>query len=134
MILTNKHAPFQAGISILEIIVIVLVLFSLVSIFFIGARAWKSGTDRAGCITQIHDVQLGVRAYAKVNSFSPGTTVNGLQDMILSSGKYVGKYPSCPSRGNYTFGGDMIPAIGTLYMKCDLAVADGHLPADTDDW
>ena len=43
--LTTKR---KAGMTLLELTVVILVLLSLISILFVGARAWKKGSDRAG--------------------------------------------------------------------------------------
>ena len=51
----------KAGMTLLELTVVILVLLSLISILFIGARAWKKGADRAGCILNIRNVQQAVR-------------------------------------------------------------------------
>ena len=51
----------KSGMTLLELTVVILVLLSLISILFIGARAWKKGSDRAGCIMNIRNVQQAVR-------------------------------------------------------------------------
>ena len=38
--------------TLLELTVIILVLLSLITILFVGAKAWKRGSDRAACILQ----------------------------------------------------------------------------------
>jgi type II secretory pathway pseudopilin PulG len=49
--------------TLLELTVVILVLLSLITILFIGAQAWKRGSDRAICIINIQNVQKGVRGY-----------------------------------------------------------------------
>ncbi len=55
--------------TLLELTVVILVLLSLISILFIGARAWKRGSDRAICIIHIQSAQKGVRSYANLYGF-----------------------------------------------------------------
>ena len=125
----------KSAMTLLEMTVVILVLFSLVSILFIGARAWKAGSDRAACIVQIRTVQQGVRSYASTKNITPGTTVNGLSALIIGTGKFVEKNPVCPGGGTYTFTtANVIPTIGALYMACSLSASDGHEPDNIADW
>ena len=43
---TQKKAA-KSGMTLIELTVVILVLLSLISILFVGARAWKKGSDRA---------------------------------------------------------------------------------------
>ena len=64
MKLTNTQTiKRKSGMTLLELTVVILVLLSLISILFIGARAWKKGSDRAGCIMNIRNVQQGMRSF-----------------------------------------------------------------------
>ncbi len=127
----------RRGITLLELTVVILVLLSLISILFIGAQAWKKGSDRTLCIMNIHNVQKGVRSFANLYGHSPGESVPGLQMRVVGLGKFVEKTPVCPSSGSYsygeTFGVDTIPPVGEVYLKCGLA-ASGHQPSETADW
>jgi len=136
MKLTNTRTMSRkAGMTLLELTVVILVLLSLISILFIGARAWKAGSDRAGCIMQIRNVQQGVRSYANMNGVNPGATVAGLQALVIGTGMFVEKTPSCPAAGTYTYGGTTVPNIGTLYMTCSLSASPTlHVPASYSDW
>ena len=58
---TNK-AKRTKGMTLLELTVVILVLLSLISVLFIGARAWKKGSDRAACILNIRNFQQAVRS------------------------------------------------------------------------
>jgi len=125
----------NSGMTLLELTVVILVLLSLISILFIGARAWKAGSDRAGCIMNIRNVQQGVRSYANVNGFNPGGTVAGWYTNVIGSGKFVERTPACPALGTYTAALDTaIPNIGTLAITCSLASSDTHVPATYTDW
>jgi prepilin-type N-terminal cleavage/methylation domain-containing protein len=126
----------KSGMTLLELTVVILVLLSLISILFVGARAWKRGSDRAGCIMQTRNVQQGVRSYANMNGISAGSTVTGWKANVIGSGLFVETSPSCPGGGTYTYATDtVIPAVGTLAMTCSLAAApDLHVPASYSDW
>lgn len=138
----NQTAPrrgrrAQRGMTLLELTVVILVLLSLISILFIGAQAWKRGSDRTLCIMNIQNVQKGVRSYSNLYGYSPGETVAGLQMRVIGLGKFVEKTPVCPSAGNYTYGAafgiDTVPPVGQLYLGCSLS-SSGHIPTNFGDW
>jgi len=109
--------------TLLELTVVILVLLSLISILFIGARAWKKGSDRAASILQIRNVQQAVRSYANMNTANPGDTVTGLSDELFGKGKFIEVNPTTkthPAGSTYSFAiatPTVIPQIGALYMN-----------------
>ncbi|WP_411825742.1 hypothetical protein [Luteolibacter sp. AS25] len=123
--------------TLLELTVVILVLLSLISILFIGAQAWKKGSDRTLCIMNIRNVQNGVRSFCNLYGYNPGDSVSGLQLRVIGLGQFVETTPTCPSSGTYTygetFGADTVPPIGELYMNCSLA-SSGHVPDDQAAW
>jgi type II secretory pathway pseudopilin PulG len=125
------------GMTLLELTVVILVLLSLISILFVGAQAWKRGSDRTLCIMNIQNVQKGVRSYSNLYGYGPGQTVTGLQIRVVGLGKFVEKTPICPSSGAYAYGGafgmDTIPPVGQLYLGCSLS-GSGHIPTNYGDW
>jgi len=131
----RRKAP--RGMTLLELTVVIFVLLSLISILFIGAQAWKKGSDRTLCIMNIQNVQKGVRSYSNLYGYNPGQSVAGLQLRIVGLGKFVEKTPACPSSGDYGYGGsfgvDTIPPIGQLYLGCSLSTS-GHIPSSFGDW
>lgn len=136
MTLTHTHNAKVAkrGMTLIELTVVILVLLSLISILFVGARAWKRGSDRAGCIMNIRNVQQGMRSFQNMNGHSAGATVTDAQDDIIGAGKFVETAPSCPAGGTYTIGGNSLPGVGSLYMTCSLSSSDGHVPSAYSDW
>ena len=130
----NKTVKTKSGMTLIELTVVILVLLSLISILFVGARAWKRGSDRAGCIMNIRNVQQGMRSFQNMNGHSPGDTVGGAQGEIIGTDKFVESQPACPGAGTYTIGGDNLPAVGTLYMTCSLAPTLNHQPVSNADW
>lgn len=110
---------------LLELTVVILVILSLISILFIGARAWKKGSDRAASILQIRNMQQAVRSYSNMAGHNPGYTHPHLKDSIIGPGMFIEQDPTDdpdkhPAGGTYYFsltaGGIVIPAIGDLYM------------------
>lgn len=124
----------RSGMTLLELTVVILVMLSLVAILFIGAQAWKRGSDRTLCIMNLQNVQKGVRGYMNVYGYKPGETVPDLQSKIVGLGRFVEVEPACPRDGSYSYAGNQIPAVGVLYMTCSLAAEDNHQPANYVDW
>ena len=44
----------------------------MLPILFIGARAWKDGSDRAACILTQRNIQQAVRSYQSMNNLAKG--------------------------------------------------------------
>ncbi len=82
----------KSGMTLLELTVVILVLLSLISILFIGARAWKKGSDRAGCILNIRNVQQAMRGHANMHSLLEGTGVVDETIIYGAAGDGVGAY------------------------------------------
>ena len=115
MKLTPSHTTKRtAGMTLLELTVVILVLLSLISILFIGARAWKKGSDRAANILNIRNVQQAVRAHANVRALNIVDALIATTD-IVGTGKYLNSVTSPNTDITYTYGA-AVPAIGTLYL------------------
>lgn len=124
----------NSGMTLLEMTVVILVLLSLIVILFIGANAWKRGSDRALCIVNLEQVQKGVRGFANLNESEPGDIVPGLEDEVIGSGKFVESLPRCPGEGSYTTMKDQVPFFGEVYLSCSLADSLDHEPVDFSQW
>jgi competence protein ComGC len=128
----------RSGMTLLEMTVVILVLMSMITVLFIGAQAWKRGSDRALCIVHIQTVQKGVRSYANLYGFSPGANAPNLQAQVIGLGRFIEVTPTCPGTGSYTYGAaygnDTIPPVGELYMECSLSASFDHLPPDHSGW
>ena len=126
----------KAGMTLLELTVVILVLLTLISILFIGARAWKKGADRAGCILNIRNFQQAVRSYGNINKLNPGDTCPVLSGVIIGTGLFMEKAPVCPGGGTYSgTDGTTIPLVGTVVLTCSYGPApDNHAPTATGDW
>ncbi|MCW8869081.1 MAG: peptide chain release factor 3, partial [Proteobacteria bacterium] len=69
MKLTNTHnMKRKSGMTLLELTVVILVLLSLISILFVGARAWKKGSDRSANIMNIRNTQQAMRGHQNMNN------------------------------------------------------------------
>ncbi len=63
----------NAGMTLLELTVVILVLLSLISILFVGARAWKKGSDRAANIMNLRNTQQAMRGEENMKQLVAGT-------------------------------------------------------------
>lgn len=54
------------GMTLIELTVVILVLLSLISVLFIGARAWLDGSERAQAAILIRNAQQGVRSHSNL--------------------------------------------------------------------
>ncbi|WAC21570.1 hypothetical protein OVA24_09255 [Luteolibacter sp. SL250] len=142
----------KAGMTLLELTVVILVLLSLISILFIGARAWKKGSDRAASILQIRNVQQAVRSYANMNGINPGETptftapegqdAKTLKGELFGEGKFITNDPTAegakhPAGGNHKYSitaATVVPEIGDLYMTVTGTDASDYIPTETADW
>ena len=60
--------------TLLELTVVILVLLSLISILFVGARAWKKGSDKAANIMNLRNCQQAMRGHQNMNNLLVGAT------------------------------------------------------------
>lgn len=141
MKLTNtKTNKSNKGMTLIELTVVILVLLSLISVLFIGARAWMRGSDRANAALLVRSAQQGVRSHANIMGVDSGdiavtwpTALGTLRNEVFGAGKYVengttaagvqkadGVLPDHPgNEENQAFeldSADEVPALGTLYM------------------
>lgn len=130
---TNK------GMTLIELTVVILVLLSLISVLFIGARAWMRGSDRANAAILIRNAQQGVRSQANIagmdalqveQDYEPLDNET-LQSTVFGPGQFVetetpGGLPEHPAADGtptgpvFEAGGtsfEHVPAIGTLYLQ-----------------
>ncbi|MEY3897535.1 MAG: hypothetical protein RLZZ214_3056 [Verrucomicrobiota bacterium] len=73
MKLTNTQSmKAKSGMTLLELTVVILVLLSLISILFIGARAWKKGSDRSANIMNVRNTQQAMRGHQNLKELASG--------------------------------------------------------------
>lgn len=128
----------KPGMTLLELTIVILVLMSLISILFVGAQAWKRGSDRTMCIMNIQTVQKAMRSYANLYGYNEGENVTALRERLISRDAYLAAAPVCPGGGTYTYGEtygtDTIPPVGELYLSCSLSETSNHSPTEHADW
>jgi prepilin-type N-terminal cleavage/methylation domain-containing protein len=149
--MTNNSSPRvvrHRGLTLLELSVVITILLLLVSLLFIGSRAWRRGSDRSTCVMTLRNVQVATRSYQNIYGYSYGGhpyAENGTQaiyEHLFSKGyietklykQALGQAP-CPAGGTYTCPvPDVFPEAGELYMECSLSGSDQHAPATHADW
>lgn len=122
---TRKH---EAGLTLIEITVVIAVLLGLIAVLFIGVQNYREATNKSRCIMQISAVQKAVRSHQNLNDVATGGTLT--QSDLVGTGKLIAVDPVCPSGGTYTWLGT-VPAIGTAYLTCNTT---GHAPANAAGW
>jgi type II secretory pathway pseudopilin PulG len=129
---TNNKAT-KSGMTLLELTVVILVLLSLIAILFVGARAWKRGSDRAGCIMNIRNVQQAARGH--MNMTNTPTAVPASSDIYGTGTNAYLPEPVCPGGGTYSYSTASATA-GAVFLSCSLDTADegGHVPTGTSTW
>lgn len=128
--------PRSAGVTLIEISLIIALLMGLLAVIFLGIGSYKKGSDRATCRMQLAAAQKAVRSQANLQNLAIGATFPTSE--AFGPGKALENEPSCPSGGIYTWT-ESIPLVGSSYGSCDFADADGvtsHILATTDmkDW
>jgi len=102
-------------------------LLSGTSVLFVGARAWKKGSDRAACIMNTRNIQQAVRSYQNMNDLKPGAPLPW--NKIVGPDAFLDKRPTC-LEGTYTFA-TSIPQAGKLACTCS---NPDHAVSNHDDW
>ncbi|WP_411847711.1 type II secretion system protein [Roseibacillus persicicus] len=123
----------QRGMTLIELTVVMLVMLGLIAVVFIGAGAWKRGSDRTMAILLIRSAQQGLRSHIQIEGYREATYPD-LPDQLFGAEKYiangtdrstglpkgVGELPDHPSASHsfdFVAGdGDIVPPIGTLYI------------------
>ncbi|MEX2579327.1 MAG: type II secretion system protein [Verrucomicrobiales bacterium] len=131
MKLNYSNNKKQAGLTLIEITLVIAVLLGLISVLFIGVSAYKEGSDRAKCILNISNVQKAVRSYQNLYEKEVGNDL--ALATIAGTGKMLETVPACPSGGAYTTA-DVVPAVGTPYLSCSLAGDNEHVPSSVTGW
>ncbi len=123
------HGMALAGLILGYIGMTVFVLLFAISFLFVGARAWKKGSDRSACMMNIRNVQMAIRAHQNMNDIENGETIDW--DFILGPSGYMSE-PVCPVHGPYQVS-DTYPPLGVTAYTC--TGADHDIPAsDKKDW
>lgn len=118
----NTTTKRSKGMTLLELTVVILVLLSLITILFVGARAWKKGSDRSANIMNIRNCQQAMRGYQNMYEKKVGDafTETELTDYV--------KMPVAPNEDLTYTAGTEITEIGVLWLEVD--DADGGYTPD----
>ena len=122
----------SAGLTLIEVTLVVAVLLILISVLFIGMSAYSEGTNRAQCILNISNVQKAMRAYQHMYELIPG--VSSLPSTsLIGTHKFLEVAPDCKSGGVYTYATIATP-VGTAYLTCSYGGGTDHAPKSTTGW
>lgn len=124
-------AKRDAGLTLIEVTLVVAVLLGLIGVIFIGATSYKEGSNRSMCILHISQVQKAVRAHQNMYQRNFGDSCP--QSVLVGAGRMLEIAPSCPSGGSYTWLGT-IPQLDNAYLTCSLATSHDHKPLNTLGW
>lgn len=118
--------------TLLELTVVILVLLSLIAILFIGARAWKRGSDRAANLMNLRNTQQAMRSHQNLYNLATNApfTVTDLE-------KYMAMpVPPNPDIQYLPFG--IITQIGWIWANPQNGGAIGYefgpKIGETDNW
>ena len=126
-----------AGMTLIEISLVIALLLGLVTVVFLGVGSYRKGADRARCKLQLAAVQKAVRSHANFQNLAIGAAL--AESAVFGPGLAMEAAPVCPSGGAYTWQAT-VPAVGTPYGDCNYTDADGvttHAMSqytDTSDW
>jgi type II secretory pathway pseudopilin PulG len=135
IIKTNRRA-LQSGTTLVELSVVIAVILLLVSVLFIGVKAWKDSANRAACLVNLATLQKAVRGYQ--NSHADDPLVVSVPANALATDGYFGTIPTCPAGaaggGVAKYAPDAVttavafPAAGVAAFACPNAGALNHAP------
>ncbi len=130
----TRNIEARSGMTLIELTVVILVLLSLVSILFVGAKAWKQGSDRAANVINLRNVQQAVRGHAAMNDIAQAdasVTPNIVGGAVTRAtifgtandgvGGYL-RFPAQVASVTYTTPSQINTATGVLYL---VAAASG---------
>lgn len=117
----------QAGLTLIEVTLVIAVLLGLISVLFIGVSAYREGSNRSKCILNISSVQKAVRSYQNLYDLTAGNALVKATLIPTTGGGMLEVEPTCPSGGVYAWG-ETVPAVGTTYISCSYADSHDHKP------
>ena len=128
----RRPQNLHRGLTTVELTVTLAAVLLLLGVTYLGAKAYKKGSDRTGCVLNIYTTQSAVRAYANLRGLGAGQEVRrgDLRRELMGPAGFLGSEPACPGGGTYGTLGNRIPAMGELYLSCSLAESEAHRPDD----
>ena len=128
----TRNTRNSAGMTLIEVTLVIAVLLGLISVLFIGVKAYKQGSDRAKCILNVSTVQKSIRSYQNLYEYDEGDTL--AQATIVGAGKMLEVAPTCSTPGNAYAWSTVVPDSGTPMIVCDNAQLTDHAPSSTAGW
>jgi type II secretory pathway pseudopilin PulG len=110
-----------AGLTLIEISLVIALLLGLAAFLFIGLGAFRRGADKARCKAQLASVQKVIRAQANFYSLAEGAVFATMS--AFGPGRAMENAPLCPAGGTYTWLG-IIPSLGSAYGACNFIHPD----------
>jgi hypothetical protein len=120
-----------SALTLVEVTLVVTVLLGLITVTFSGISAYKEGANRALCIHHVTNAQKAMRSFCHFQELEPGQSAPDLRKAVIEDSKFFTAAPVCPSGGTYVFHEGVVPATGTLFMRCSIT---GHAPTATQGW
>jgi len=124
----------NVGMTLIELTLVIAVLLGLISALFVGALAYKNGSDRAECLVISASVQKAVRSYQNLYQLTPGDSLDHLGTLVGTDGMFAVE-PECPKYGVYVWE-TTVPASGVPYIDCNDPnnTAIYHYPQNRSGW
>lgn len=112
--------------TILGYVGLLVIIFGFVPMVFVGARAWKDGSDRAGCLIQQRNVASVISQHRANNQLSPGDAID--VEAVLNAGGIAPSSLVCPAGGDIIVS-DVIKEEGESCTECPNGHELGDLSA-----
>jgi type II secretory pathway pseudopilin PulG len=129
---SNFRAKCRRGMTLLELTIIIIVVLTLISLLFIGASAWKRGSDRSANLMNLRNTQQVMRAHQNLHNLPEGApfTIAQLETYI--------NMPDPPNSAIGYLPFEEIMPIGYLWINPQHGGAIGYefgpKVGETDDW
>ncbi len=136
----NTYVKGKAGMTLIELTIVILVLLTLISVLFIGAKAYKDGADNATCILNQEQVQKAIRSHQNMNAKNDGDTFTKTDifgDENDSSKVGILAFPTEPTDPDTAYtenGSGIYPAVGSPYITCATTKGEVHAPESFQGW
>lgn len=106
---------------IIGYVTIPLICLQLLSVLFVGARAWKRGADRAQCLIQQRNITAQLQVYCAQKGLKPGDAIP------LDEALPPDTITTCPDGGNLEIT-KTVPEDGEPYVFCPDPKGHDHSP------
>ncbi len=117
IIMKTQRILTPAGMTLIELTLVIAVLLGLITALFVGVGAYKNGSDRAQCLVNASSVQKAVRSYQNLYQLNSGDALNHTGTLVAANGMFVVE-PVCPKYGVYVWE-TTVPANGVPYIDCN---------------